>query len=104
MLLVATACGGGAATRTILVDYSSDEFASFLLSNFPSQLSVHPGDTLVIHQTWTGEPHTFSGGTAVNERLGNASNLLALFTSFDALRAEGLKLPNPDNPGDATVA
>jgi len=104
LALLVPACGGGAATHTILVDYSSDEFASFLLSNFPKEISVHPGDTLVIHQTWTGEPHTFTGGTAVDQRLGNASNLLDLFTSFDALRAAGVQLPNPDAPGDASVA
>ena len=104
LMFLVTGCGGGAATHTVLIDYSSDEFASFLLSNFPKEISVHPGDTLVIRQTWTGEPHTFTGGTAVNERLVSASALLDLFTSYDALRGAGVRLPNPDNPDSATVA
>lgn len=104
LMWLAIGCGGGSATHTIRVDYSSDEFASFLLANFPKQLEVHPGDTLVIRQTWTGEPHTFTGGTEIDKRLGDASALLDLFTSFDALRAAGVELPDPENPGGATVA
>lgn len=68
LVLMATACAdGGAAPRTVLVDYSHDEFASYFLRNFPSAVSVHAGTELVFRQTWTGEPHSVTGGTIVNE-------------------------------------
>jgi plastocyanin len=68
LLLAATACaGGGGAPTTILVDYSHDEFASFVAENFPREVSVHPGAELVFKQTWTGEPHTVTGGTLTDE-------------------------------------
>jgi plastocyanin len=67
-LLVGTGClGGGGATATILVDYSHDEFASFIAENFPGKVSVHPGAELVFKQTWTGEPHSVTGGTLADE-------------------------------------
>jgi len=73
LLLVAVACllasscfGGGSQTRTVLMDYSNDQFASAYLGFFPYEVAVHPGDTLVVKQTWTGEPHTFTGGTLVD--------------------------------------
>jgi plastocyanin len=67
LVMAATACAGGEAPRTILVDYSHDEFASFVAANFPRELSVRPGAELVFKQTWTGEPHSVTGGTLVNE-------------------------------------
>lgn len=69
VVLAATACSGGAAPRTILVDYSHDEFASFIAANFPREVSVHPGAELVFKQTWTGEPHSVTGGTMADELL-----------------------------------
>jgi plastocyanin len=67
LVLAATACVGGEAPRSLLVDYSHDEFASFIALNFPRRVSVHPGTELVFKQTWTGEPHSITGGTMVNE-------------------------------------
>ncbi len=61
--------GGGGVTTTILVDYSHDEFPSFVAKNFPKQVAVHPGTELVFKQTWTGEPHSVTGGTLVNTLL-----------------------------------
>ena len=61
------ACGGGgssSATRTALVDYNYDQFASSLFAFMPLNVSVHPGDTVDFKQAWTGEPHTVTGGTA----------------------------------------
>src|SRR5687768_4414161 len=68
LALVGVSCfGGGGNERTILVDYSHDEFPSFVAKNFPRRLDVHPGTELVFRQTWTGEPHSVTGGTLVNE-------------------------------------
>lgn len=64
MVLLAQACfGGGSAGRSVLVDFSHDEFASTFIRFFPSRLAVRQGDELVFKQTWTGEPHTVTGGT-----------------------------------------
>jgi plastocyanin len=105
VLLLATSCvGGGSNERTILVDYSSDEFASFFLLNFPKKVEVHQGDTLVARQTWTGEPHTFTGGTRVNKAVSGLANWLDFFDAFEALMSEGARLPDPEDPGNTTVA
>lgn len=73
-VLVAAGCGlggqsGGDESRTVLMDYSHDEFASYFLRYFPRQVTVHPGDTVVFRQTWTGEPHTVTMGTTVDQRM-----------------------------------
>jgi plastocyanin len=106
--LVAAGCGGGSgdgggATRQVLVDYSSDEFASFALYNFPEKVTVRQGDTVEFKQTWTGEPHTVTGGTIVDETLAGGQAWLDFFFGFEDLAAAGVDLPNPEEPGDATV-
>jgi plastocyanin len=109
MVLIAGGCGGGgsgdegAATRTVLVDYSSDEFASFALYNYPAKVTVRQGDTVVFKQTWTGEPHTVTGGTSVGEILEDSAAWLEFFESFEGLASQGEPLPNPENPGDSTL-
>ncbi len=65
--LVATSCAGGSNTRTVLVDYKHDRFASAMFQFFPENVSVHPGDTVVFRQTWTGEPHSVTMGTEVDK-------------------------------------
>jgi plastocyanin len=65
-LLSACSSGAGSA-RTIQVGASSDEFAGSFRAFFPRDVTVRPGMTLKFHQTWTGEPHTITTGTAVDE-------------------------------------
>lgn len=72
--LAAAACGTGgdpasSQTRTVLVDYNHDEFATTFLEYFPRRVTVRPGDSVVFRQTWTGEPHSVTLGRAV-QRLG----------------------------------
>ncbi len=66
-----TACGSGgsgdADTLTIQTDYAHDEFAGSLFGFFPNKVTVKPGTTLNFKQTWTGEPHTVSMGSQVDE-------------------------------------
>ena len=98
-------CGGAGSTkRTVFVDFSSDEFASFALFYFPEKVVVRQGDTVEFKQTWTGEPHTVTGGSIVNEKLVAGSTWLEFFESYEALLSAGAALPNPEAPGDATVA
>lgn len=104
ILVNVAACGrGNDAARTVLVDYSSDKYASFAFENFPSQVAVTPGQTVVFKQTWTGEPHTVTGGSMIDKQLGKGKHWLKFFDAFDALMTAGAELPNPDEPGEATV-
>ncbi|HVT76196.1 MAG TPA: hypothetical protein VHD87_04135, partial [Acidimicrobiales bacterium] len=64
------ACSGGSgSTRTIEVDYHSDDFAGSFLGYFPRDVTVKPGMTLNFHQTWTGEPHTVTFGAAIDQKI-----------------------------------
>jgi len=62
-------CGGGGAstTRTVLVDYNLDEYATSYLGYFPRDITVHPGDSIDFRQAWTGEPHTVTAGKSTEE-------------------------------------
>jgi plastocyanin len=105
LVLVTTSCvGGGGDERLLLVDYSSDRYGSFFLYNFPKKVAVHPGTTLVFRQTWTGEPHTVTTGTAVQAVLDSTKSWLDLFVPYETLQGSNPNLVDPENPGDATVA
>lgn len=74
LLLVPTLAGGcslpGAVNeheRQVLVDYHFDQYAAVFMAYYPKQVTVHPGDTVVFKQSWSGEPHTVTMGTAVDE-------------------------------------
>ncbi len=99
------ACGGSSSNgdRTVLVDYSSDEVAIFVAKNFPAKVSVHPGDTIAFKQTWTGEPHTVTGGTSAAKGVRQANEWSALFDGYIAL-TENNDLVDPEGPTDATFA
>ena len=77
LLLVLAACGSddggggtttssGGSTRTVLVDYNHDEIAASFLENYPRNVTLTPGDTVVFKQAWTGEPHTVTFGTHID--------------------------------------
>jgi plastocyanin len=60
--------------------------------------------SLNFRQTWTGEPHTVTGGTLVDEAI--RSDLLKFVEAFENLAGSGVPLPNPDGevPEGTTVA
>jgi plastocyanin len=64
-----TAAGDG-TTRTVLVDYQHDQFASAFLRYYPKNVKVRPGDTVEFEQAWTGEPHSVTMGKVVDDFLG----------------------------------
>jgi plastocyanin len=106
---MASSClaGGGTETRSILVDFNHDQFTSFFPHDFPDHVQVHPGDNVVFRQTWTGEPHTVTGGTFVDKIMSKASLYFPFFNAYDALRASGVALPDPNAappPPDLTFA
>jgi plastocyanin len=90
LIVLTSACGGGpvgrSVARTVFVDFSHDQFSSGFLRNFPNHVEVHPGDELVFRQSWTGEPHTVTGG-----RLADTVGRLA--RPFTQAIREGKPLP-----------
>lgn len=62
-----SAGGDGGDRRRVLVDYKHDQFAASFNSFFPKRVKVHPGDTVEFRQQWSGEPHTVTMGTAIDE-------------------------------------
>jgi plastocyanin len=68
--LLIGACGSGSSDEiTVRVDYDHDEFATQFIRYFPDSIQVHPGDTVNFVQDWTGEAHTVTLGTRVDEVL-----------------------------------
>lgn len=69
--LTASSCaligGSGGEVRTVLVDYNHDDFATTFLEYFPREVTLRPGDTVDFRQTWTGEAHSVTMGTLVDE-------------------------------------
>jgi plastocyanin len=103
-VLGACSSGGGGGERQVLVDYSTDEFASFIAQDFPRKIEITPGQTVVWKQTWTGEPHTVTGGSTTNAKLASSVDLLKLFHGYDELRGDNPDMINPEDAGDATMA
>jgi plastocyanin len=82
VLVLASGCaGGGGATRTVRVDFRHDEFASHYWRYFPGRVYAHPGDELLFDQQWTGEPHTVTFGTIVDESVPKVEALEKRFES-----------------------
>ncbi len=99
LVLIASACaGGGGNERTVLVDYTHDEFASYFLENYPGEIEVVPGTTVIFRQTWTGEPHTVTGGKLVDKMIAGVRPWIRFFDAFEGLMGAGAKLPDPGNP------
>lgn len=94
LLLVAASCTSGASgdgKRTVLVDYNFDEFATFMLAYFPNTVTVHPGDTVEFRQAWTGEAHSVTMGTFVDE-------LMRVAQPFLDKHRKGEPLPKEEPP------
>lgn len=83
LVLVAAGCGdddddstGGpdtpeeaAAPVTIGIDGKSDQVNMSAFGYFPSSVKAHPGDTLVYESRFTGEPHSITFGTSIDEAI-----------------------------------
>jgi plastocyanin len=92
-LLFSCGGGGGAATRTVLIDYEHDEFASAFNAYFPKNVTVHPGDTVRFKNTWSGEPHTVTMGTIVDNLFDKYIDIVNKYESEEDARAhEGNEL------------
>jgi plastocyanin len=91
--LVVNGCGGGPHERTVLVDFSHDEFTSSLIAYFPNEVTIAAGDTLDFKQVWTGETHTVTGGTLINEFMHKVMDIIRLSNAFEGLRSRGVDIP-----------
>jgi plastocyanin len=107
LALIASGCGvggSGSNERTVLVDYSYDEFATALFMNFPKKVDVTPGMTVEFKQIWTGEPHTVTGGTAVDEMMVDAGPWIEFFDAFGIMVGAGdVVEPSEESTGPASV-
>lgn len=104
----AAACGGsevtGAQSREVLVDYVHDEFAASYLAYFPRDVTMRPGDTVTFRQEWTGEPHSVTMGSMVDEMMGVITPLIEEYAhlpddevppeAFDQFMAAAESLPD----------
>lgn len=103
-LTSASCLGGGADERTILVDFSHDEFASAMFDNFPGEVSVPQGATVVFKQIWTGEPHTVTAGTLVDEMMDTAAPWDRFFAAVGRIEGSGVDVPSPEDPPDVPLS
>lgn len=87
---LAACSSGGGDTRTVLVDYQTDEFAGIFLGYYPRAITVKPGMTVKFEQTWTGEPHSVTMGRIVDEGYKPIRSLLDDYLSGET--------PIPDQP------
>jgi len=76
LLLIGACASGSSEALTVRVDYDHDEFATQFIRYFPDNIQVHAGDTVIFRQDWTGEAHTVTFGTKVNEVLSITKPLL----------------------------
>lgn len=96
---LATACGAktdpsAAATRRILVDYNLDDFPTSYFGYFPRFVEAHPGDTLKFEQAWSGDPHTVTFGTLVQEILPKFEPLLKARKDLEDFDVSSYGLPS----------
>lgn len=123
--MVAAACGdddddtaaGGDGTDsgqvdagevTVEIDTATDELNAAFFAYFPDTVKVRPGDTIVYHSNFSGEPHSIAFGSAVQTAIDEFQKLTP-----EQLESEGppppeldaafAKIPPmlPDGPGDA---
>lgn len=115
--------GSGASSITVEVDAKPSNLTMHALAYFPKEVTARAGDTVKFHSNDTGEPHTVTLGTIVDDGL-NAFNALpdeiknadgppdeAAIAKLPADQQKAVKdalaldekLPSllPDGPGDA---
>lgn len=106
--LVAAGCSddkkttASATTVKVSVDNKAPFAASFL-AYFPNEVTVHPGDTVQFNSVFTGEPHSVSLGTLVDQGL-SAADAQMNNPDFDPSTIPQLAaIPPmlPEGPGDA---
>src|SRR5260370_37041696 len=67
----------GPQTFSVSVDAVSGVIPLVAEQYFPSEVQVHPGDTIKFNEVWSGEPHTVTLGSLVDQ--GPTSTALPAF-------------------------
>ena len=90
----------GPQSYSVGVDAKNDTFPIAAVAYYPADLTVHPGDTVDFTSVFSGEPHTVTFGTLVDQGLPKAK------PNDPEEPAELKKIPPllPDGPGDAIQA
>ena len=86
----------GPTTVDVSVDTPSMSFPASFALYFPSAVAVHPGDRVRFSSTFTGEPHTVTLGTLVEQSMSAA-------VAATESPATPPSLPRPFPPGDDDV-
>ncbi len=80
LALLAAACSSAASTPTpapqtfrVQVDAKTPKFGATFSAYFPNELTARPGDTVQFKLVDTGEPHTVTFGTLVDQGLAAAA-------------------------------
>jgi len=63
------------ATLPVQVDGTAEDFTPGLLAYFPKEVAAHPGDTVEFSLYNSGEPHTVTFGTVVEEAMAKLAEL-----------------------------
>ena len=92
----------------IMVDGRVDEYNGAFFAYFPDRVSVHPGDRIIYHSIFSGEPHSATFGSSVDEVVTGFMELTPEQQAGEAppppeLEAAFELIPAmlPDGPGDA---
>lgn len=64
-----------AATVPVQVDGTAKDYTAALLAYFPKEVTAHPGDTVEFSLYNSGEPHTVTFGTVVEEAMAKIAEL-----------------------------
>jgi plastocyanin len=92
----------------VMVDGRTDQYNGSFFGYFPDTVQVHPGDRILYHSMFTGEPHSVTFGSAVDEVVIGFMEMTPEQLSGEAppppeLDAAFALIPAmlPDGPGDA---
>lgn len=98
IVLLTSACAtlsSSPAGPVVRVDHRNDEFGSYFWRYFPATIAVHPGQTVTFQQEWTGEPHTVTFGTLVDEAMRSVD---ALSKQLDEQYGAPIRPPTRSRP------
>jgi plastocyanin len=92
----------------VMVDGRTDAFNGSFFGYFPDKVKVHPGDSIVYHSMFQGEPHSVAFGNLVDDAVSGFMTMTPEQMSGEApppddVQAAFAMIPAmlPDGPGDA---
>lgn len=92
-----TSSSAGAQTYTVDVDAQSPQIPLAADAYFPNSLEVHPGDSVTFVERYSGEPHTVTFGSLVNQSINQVSGT-SLVGLPPFIPAQGDPVPSAAQP------